>query len=66
MKTVFVLEDEKNIREALEILLSFENCQVISCTNVSDFMNYHQQSFQTFFFLTSCCRTDQEWKYVIM
>ncbi len=36
MKTVFVLEDEKNIREALEILLSFENYQVISCTNVSD------------------------------
>ncbi|UZT97084.1 response regulator [Chryseobacterium fluminis] len=37
MKTVFILEDEKNIREALEILLSFDNYNVICCPNVSEF-----------------------------
>lgn len=37
MKTVMILEDEKNIREALEILLAYDNYQVICCPNVQDF-----------------------------
>lgn len=37
MKTVMILEDEKNIREALEILLAYDNYQVICCPNVRDF-----------------------------
>ena len=37
MKTVMILEDEKNITEALEILLTYDNYQVICCPNVKDF-----------------------------
>lgn len=37
MKTVCILEDDKNIREALEILLENENYKVVSFTNVTDF-----------------------------
>lgn len=37
MKTVMILEDEKNIREALEILLAYDHYQVICCSNVQDF-----------------------------
>lgn len=37
MKTVMILEDEKNIMEALEILLAYDNYQVICCPNIRDF-----------------------------
>lgn len=39
MKTIFIVEDETGIRDALQLLLSFENYDVRSFSSVETFQN---------------------------
>lgn len=43
MKTIFILEDEKSIRELLEFLFNMEGYNVISASNITEFNNLHSR-----------------------
>lgn len=51
MKTIFIVEDEDGIREALHMLLSYENYHVTSFCNVQEFYNRDQSVLPDIFML---------------
>ena len=51
MKTVFILEDNRNIREVLEILFQNENYHVISSQDTKEFYNTFENSLPDLFLL---------------
>lgn len=51
MKTIFIVEDETGIRDALQLLLSFENYDVRSFSTVEAFNNRDQSLVPDIFIL---------------
>jgi DNA-binding response OmpR family regulator len=51
MKTIFIVEDETGIRDALQLLLSFENYDVRSFSTVEAFNNRDQSVVPDIFIL---------------
>ncbi|SFT77117.1 Response regulator receiver domain-containing protein [Chryseobacterium formosense] len=51
MKTIFIVEDETGIRDALQLLLSFENYDVRSFATVKAFNNRDQSSVPDLFIM---------------
>jgi DNA-binding response OmpR family regulator len=51
MKTIFIVEDETGIRDALQLLLSFENYDVRSFSTVEAFKNRDQSVVPDIFIL---------------
>jgi len=51
MKTIFIVEDETGIRDALQLLLSFENYDVRSFSTVKAFNNRDQSVVPDIFIL---------------
>ncbi|MDF2551440.1 MAG: response regulator [Chryseobacterium sp.] len=51
MKSIFIVEDETGIRDALQLLLSFENYDVRSFSNVAAFNNRDKSSVPDLFIL---------------
>jgi DNA-binding response OmpR family regulator len=51
MQTIFLLEDDDDIREVIHLILEEENYQVISFSNVTDFSNRDQAIHADLFLL---------------
>lgn len=51
MKTIFIVEDETGIRDALQLLLSFENYDVRSFSSVETFNNRNKSVVPDIFIL---------------
>lgn len=51
MKTIYLVEDEEGIRDALHMLLSFENYNVTSFCNVREFNNRDLSTLPDMFIL---------------
>lgn len=51
MKTIYIVEDETGIRDALQLLLSFENYEVRSFSTIEAFNNRNQSEIPDIFIL---------------